>query len=278
MKNVFLLRFSGGSCGDFLTGQISEDPNFYSAEKTEGPNNVWNLVNPLRDYSFHLKENEFPVIPDKIRDDIDRDFSEKHLIVGTHSWHHNIMDINLPRMCVVRLVSTGHMTFLFYFLLWIKRHIMIRNDYEFFERYVVNNSYYGMDKKIQSIHNNGYFRAVERACFRLKVYPHIDSVDNFFPSYYAQSEAISDTYWKKEHIRLDVGELFNNVEFELPKWEKAFDMSGHLNAAIIQENHNKDLVLFETALGCAPASYKSRFEFLHDMKSYITKICPDLCE
>lgn len=277
MKNVFLLRFSGGSCGDFLIGQISEDPNFYSVEKREGPNNVWNLVNPLEDYSVRLKEVDFPIIPDKIRDDIDRDYSEKHLILGTHNWFSNIMEINLPRMRVVRLVSSGHMTFFFYFLLWIKRHAARQTNFEFIEPFRDIDPYPEKTKKFQSIYENGYFRPVERACFRLKVYPHIESVEEFFQSYYDQSQSIHRQWWGKQHIRLDVGKFFTNIEEEAPLWEKAFDMAGYLNINRIQEYHKKNLELFESILGRPSNAYGTQTEFLKDLKAYIAKICPDLC-
>lgn len=278
MKHIFLLRFSGGSCGDFLTSQISEDPNFYFVGRTAGPNNTWDLDNPMIKYNLFLKEIEFPAIPDEARNDLDKVYSEKHLILGTHSWHHNIMDVNLPRLRVVRLVSSGHMTFLFYFLLWIKRHAVLQTNFEYIEPFRDIDPYPEKTKKFQSIYANGFFRGVERACFRLKVYPHIDSVERFFHSYYEESEAIKPRFWKREHVRLDVGEFFKNPEKESIIWEKAFDMHGHINIPRIQEYHNEDLALFESTLGRPPSAYKNREDFLRDLKNYISKICPDLCE
>jgi hypothetical protein len=234
---IYLLRYSGGCCGDFIAREISKDSNYYNFPPPIDilDNNTYDSTNPFQDMGFTLRHGLSELDTERFNSDlvliehIDKKFEQKHLIVPTHH-NGNFNQINIPRKKPVRLTSNG-LKFFFYGLHYIKRLAVktsvnnFKLNYE--ESHTTKQQIYGFEKLAKSYNlANSY-----------------DIVNIHFGSYKTQTDEHED------FVNLDIDKLFTNFYTEKHYWKIIFDLSDYLNYNNFMDYHDKNIKLFNEHFG-----------------------------
>jgi hypothetical protein len=272
MKNIFLLGFTGGSCGDFLCSKISKDDNFYTLESSMTSDmNRCELENPLLPFGINIKN---PVSLDSLNinsedyKNIDIKFSQKNLILPIH-YFANINNIKLPRLAGVKLCSSK-LTPLFYILLWIKRWKnkvpIMENEHTLIDCAGNNLT---LIKQCEEMIKRGYYYSFEQTALRSNMYNSINLPTMYFPTYRNLSSKV-DIGWTSYNI----DNLFLNTKENITGFSQLFNMSGTLNADDIIQYHAANLELVEKHFN------KSYFDlmagnWLVELQTWIEEQCPD---
>lgn len=266
MKNIFLLGFTGGSCGDFLCSQISKDESFYSLQSEMTSNvNRCELENPFASFGLDIKNPYWPdsvTISDADYKNIDIAFADKNLILPTH-YFFDLKNINLPRIAGIKLCSK-QLTPLFYILLWIKRW-----------RYA--NTVEGQDiakwssnsEIINEIISRGYFYAFEKTALRLNVSNSIDLSTTYFFNYNNLSKKVADGW-----VPYNIDNLFLDTKNSVIEFSRLFNMSQPINAEDIIHYHQNNIRLVENYFN---KSYDNLIagNWLLELKERIKTDCPN---
>lgn len=269
-KNIYLLRFNGGAGGDFLTYQISQDSNFYPVTLTSTDNNTWTIDNVLTEFNLDLKNialKEQCNINKSTLDLIDTKFSEKNLIINTH-WIGPASLLKLPRMIPVKLNFTGKISYLFYFLLWIKRYIKPCSKTLLEEAIQFSSNKYNLQKQIDHINSRPFAYSFERTSLMFGIENSYDFIEKFFIQY--QNFNLN----KFDYVNFDIEELYRYPKLNVFKYKTLFHMEKKLDHNIIEEYFFKNNQIFENTFNRTFESYKNDQEFLNDLRSFVIENAP----
>jgi hypothetical protein len=269
-KKIYFLRFNGGSGGDFLTHQISQDSNFYPVTLVDTDNNTWTIDNVLSEFNLDLKnvvlQEQFN-ISKNILDSIDTKFSEKNLIINTH-WTGPASLLKLPRMIPIKLNFTGKISYLFYSLLWIKRYINPCSKTLLEEAIRISSNRYDLQRQLEYISSRPVAYSFERQALMLGLDKSYDVIDSFFIRY--QNFNLN----KFDYANFDIEELYRYPKLNVAKYKSFFQMEGQLDHNLIEEYFSKNNQVFENTFNRTFESYKSDQEFLNDLRSFVIQNTP----
>jgi hypothetical protein len=280
MPNIYLFSYCGGHGGDFFCRQISQDPNYYSTLfKQITNNNQWINDNPFEKYNLNFKKitREIDVysISDSIRDQIDREFSDKNLIVPAH----NMTELlpNLPRLKRLKLVSTDNNVYFYYTLLCIKSwctcydlkiyHEEMSPRFDQFKLMHQNNPL--MLEKIKIIEDRGYVYAWEMQSIFVGLTNSIDVIKQHLPIYQRKNKLLL-----ANSINLDLDAMYANPQAQVDHWSTVSGMQTTLNANVIAEYHQKNIDLIETKLNLRLDQYNNS-NWLEELIQWVKTTCPD---
>lgn len=276
MNNIYLLKFKGGAGGDFLTYQISKDSNFFSNSLISvDHNNAWTITNPLEKFGIDLKSYDVSnplahYISKENYELIDKEFSDKHLIVRTH-YTGSIKDIKLPRMISVNLTFNEQFTILFYGLVFVKRmgEKLVLNNL-ILKKFEECDSLSILNSKINYIRNRGYYYPFELNALSWKLPKSVIS-PIFSLKIYEQGRFHDN---QCDH-NLDVGQLYLNPKDHINKWAEIFQMNDLPNEKDIHNYFEKNREIFKNYFEKDFYDYKTIEEFLGKLVIYLKNKFPD---
>jgi hypothetical protein len=269
-KKIYFLRFNGGSGGDFLTYQISQDSNFYSVPLVDADKNTWTIKNVLSEFNLDLKNiilQEQCNINKSTLDLINTKFSEKNLIINTH-WTGPASLLKLPRMIPVKLNFTGKISYLFYALLWIKRYINPCSKGLLEEAIKISSNSYDLQRQIDYIKSRPFAYSFERQALLVGLNRSYDVIGSFFIRY--QNFNLN----KFDYANFDIEELYRYPKLNAATYKSFFQMEGQLNYNLIEEYFSKNNQIFKNTFNRTFESYKSDQEFLNDLRSFVIQNAP----
>jgi len=280
MPNIYLFSYCGGHGGDFLCHQISQDPNYYpTLFKETTVNFQWVNDNPFEKYKLNFKsfvsELDKSPVSDIVRDQIDKEFSEKNLIIPAHS----MTDLlpNLPRVKRLKLVATDSSAYFYYTLLCIKawckvykitkqqEDMIIRFD-RFKERHKDNPV---LLEQIKNIQNRGYVYSWEIQAIHMGLHNGIDFIKQHF-SIYQKYNKMQLT----NSINLDLDAMYEKPEDNVKLWSDILDMQTILNPNVITEYHQNNINLIESRFNKSIDQYL-KINWLDQLAEYVSLVCPD---
>jgi hypothetical protein len=272
MKNIFLLGFTGGSCGDFLCSKISQDDNFYSLQSAMTQDiNRCELGNPFSKFGIDIKNPQWggiPIISKDTYDNIDKEYSEKSLILPIH-YFSNLENIKLPRLVGVKLCSK-ELTPLFYILLWIKRwsnkNSIIGNEENIIKCAGKNLK---LIEKSKEIINRGFYYSFEQPALRLGVYNSVNIATAYFSTYRGLSKK-SNIGWNP----YDIDNLFLNTKQNIREFSQLFNTSQEINAGDIIDYHAANIALVEKHFNKSYSNLISG-NWLLDLQAWVEQQCPN---
>jgi hypothetical protein len=263
MSKIVLLSYNGGSCGEFLSLQISKDENYYPLTVEHiTEENRWILVSPLEKYKVNLKtpwlRGNTGSVTDEISNKIEDEFSKKHLLIPTHKYE--ISDTtNLKRLHKIRFHSREWNLF-FFTLLWIKNYTksipLNDNTIEdlLFSLTVsknVNNSNIMFDR----IKARGIYYGFERPAMRHGAITLNDIINKEFLDQ-LKVNCINLPDWK----HLTVEHLLLNPKDHVKEWQDAFDMKQCMDINAIEEYHATNVKLFEDNFNMTYREYQKNWK------------------
>lgn len=271
MKNIFLLGFTGGSCGDFLCSQISKDDNFYSLQSSMNPDlNRCELENPFANFGIDIKNPYWPessIISNTDYKKIDIAYSEKNLVLPIH-YFLDLDNINLPRLAGIKLCS-NKLTPLFYILLWIKRWrlpVNIGGSEDDVIKCAGKNL--KLIEKSKEIIDRGYFYSFEKPALRLNISNSIDLTIKYFFNYASISKKAANGW-----IPYNLDNLFLNTIDNVTEFSQLFNMTCSINSEDLIQYHQNNIKLVETYFN---KTYDSLIlgNWLLDLREKIKTECP----
>ncbi len=269
-KKIYLLRFNGGSGGDFLSYQISRDENFYTVPLVNVDNNTWTIDNILSEFGVNFKNILFKEqcnLDKSVVDTIDNKFREKNLVVTTH-WVGPSSYINLPRMVPINLNFTGKINYLFYFLLWIKRYINPCPPELLDEAVQFASKNRNIPSQVENIISRSTVYSFERQSLMAGLANSYDIIDDFFIRYKSYNLD------KTDYMNLDIGELYQRPKLNVFKFAVSFNMKKKLDSSLIEEYFFKNTQIFENTFNKKFDTYNTDQEFLNDLKSFVMQVAP----
>ena len=259
MSKIVLLSYNGGSCGEFLSLQISKDENYYPlvVEKVTDENR-WILVSPLEKYKINLKtpwlNGNTGSVSDDISNSIEQEFSEKHLLIPTHKYELE-NTTNLKRLHRVRLQSRDWNLF-FFTLLWIKNYTkpIPLNDntiQDLLFALTVSKNTVNSNIMLDRIKSRGMYYGFERPAMRHGL---IGLGDIILKEFLDQLKVNCTNVpgWKS----LTVDYLLLNPKDHVEEWKETFDMKACMDIDAIAEYHATNVKLFEDNLNMSYRDYQ----------------------
>lgn len=280
MPNIHLFSYCGGHGGDFLCHQISQDPNYYPSLYKETTDNFrWVNDNPFDKYDLNFKritkELDKFTVSDSIRDQIDKEYNEKHLIVPSHNMTEDLP--NLPRVKRMKLVSTDSNAYFYYTLLCIKAWRIVY-DLKIHQRDVIPRfaRFKDMHKdkpalleKIESIENRGYVYSWEMDAIYAGLDNGIDVIKQHYPIYQKYNRmALANS------VNLDLDTMYTNPTDSVKLWKDSLDMQTKLDADIIAEYNQKNIDLIESKFNMSLTRYYTG-QWQDDLSAWVKSTCPD---
>lgn len=280
MPNIYLFSYCGGHGGDFLCHQISQDPNYYPSLYKETTDNFrWVNDNPFDKYNLNFKRttNELDkfTVSDSVRDQIDKEYNEKNLIVPSHNMTEALP--NLPRVKRIKLVSTDCNAYFYYTLLCIKSWRIVY-DLKIHQRDMIPRlarfKYIHRDKpalleRIESIQNRGYVYAWEMNAIYTGLDNGIDIIKQHYPIYQKYNRmALANS------VNLDLDSMYANPTDNVKLWRDSLDMQTTLDVDMITEYNQKNIDLIETNLNRSINQY-NQSNWLEELTAWVKLTCPD---
>jgi len=279
MPNIYLFSYCGGHGGDFLCRQISQDSNYYPSLFKETNNNFrWVNDNPFEKYDLNFKRitNELDkfTVSDLVKDSIDKEFSEKHLIVPAHNM--TAVLPNLPRVKRIKTVSTDEQAYFYYTLLCIKawcisydlnkhQKDMIPRFGRFKEMHKDNRL---LLEKIEYIQQRGHVYSWEMAAIYAGLTDGIDIIKQHFPIYQKYNRlSLPDT------TNLNLDSMYKNPVDNVAEWSATLDMQTVLNPTLISEYNQKNIDLIESKFNMSLARYCTG-QWQDDLSAWVKSTCP----
>lgn len=272
MKNIFLLGFTGGSCGDFLCSQISKDESFYSLQSSMTLDiNRCELENPFKNFGVDIKNPYWPdslIISDTDYKNIDLAYSEKNLILPTH-YFFDLNNINLPRLAGIKLCS-NKLAPLFYILLWIKRW-RYPKTVEGFEEDIIKcaGNNLALVNKAKEILARGYFYSFEKTALRLNMSDSVDLSTTYFFNYANLSKKVANGW-----TPYNLDNLFLDTRGSAIEFSQLFNMTCTINTEELIQYHQNNITLVETYFNKTYDNLISG-NWLSDLKEKIKTECPN---
>jgi hypothetical protein len=280
MPNIYLFSYCGGHGGDFLCRQISQDPNYYPSLYKETTDNFrWVNDNPFEKYDLNFKritsELDKFTVSDLVKDSIDKEFSEKHLIVPSHNM--TAVLPNLPRVKRIKTISTDEQAYFYYILLCIKawcisydlnkHHKDMIPRFDRFKEMHKNNPL--LLEKIEYIQQRGHVYSWEMDAIYNGLINGIDIIKQHFPIYQKYLRlSLPDT------ANLNLDDMYKNPADNVNTWSKLLDMQTILNANVITEYHQKNIDLIESRFNKSIDQYL-KINWLDQLAEYVSLVCPD---
>ena len=270
-NNIYLLRFTGGTGGDFLAYQISKDEKFYPLDVVIDQNNTWKVGNHLGSFRIDLKMLTFRhecILKKDVITAIDNKFTEKNIILCTH-WPGPAFHFNLPRKVPVCLTHSGKISYLLYFLVWIKRYFA-KVPVEFADNILpLLPTFDNIKDLLESIKTKNFVYSFERHALKLGLKSSYDLIDYHFIQYIKWGNGIDG------YLKLDVGQLYQSPKLLVDEFSNAFGMNSKLDAATIEEYFFNNVKLFESTFNKDFNSYSTNQEFLNDLREFVVQRAPD---
>ena len=259
MSKIVLLSYNGGSCGEFLSLQISKDENYYPlAVEHITEENRWILVSPLQKYNINLKTpwltGNSGSVSDDVSNRIEQEFSEKHLLIPTHKYElHDTT--NLKRLHKIRLHSREWNLF-FFTLLWIKNYTkpIPLNDNtktDLLTSLSVSKNKDLANIMLDRITKRGLYYGFERPAMRHGLIKLNDIINKEFLDQ-LKVNCTNVPGWKS----LTVDYLLLNPKDHVEEWRDAFDMKACMDVDAIAEYHATNVKLFEDNLNMSYRDYQ----------------------
>jgi hypothetical protein len=266
MSKIVLLSYNGGSCGEFLTLQISKDENYYPLTVEHiTDENRWILVSPLEKYKINLKtpwlRGNTGSVSNEISDRIDQEMSEKHLLIPTHIYESENRT-NLRRLHRIRLQSRDWNLF-FFTLLWIKNYTkpipLINNiiDDDLLFSLKVSKNKELANVMLARIKARGLYYGFERPATRHGMINLNDIIGKEFLDQ-LKVNCMTVPGWTP----LTVDYLLLNPKDHVEEWRSAFDMKQCMDINAIEEYHATNVKLFEDNLNMTYREYQKNWKIL----------------
>ena len=265
MSKIVLLSYNGGSCGEFLSLQISKDENYYPLTVEHiTEENRWILVSPLEKYKVNLKtpwlKGNAGAVSDEISDSIELEFSEKNLLIPTHKYELE-NTTNLKRLHRVRLQSREWNLF-FFTLLWIKNYTkpipLDKNTIQdLFFALTVSKNNSNSNIMFNRIQSRGMYYGFERPAMRHGLVELNDIINKEFLDQ-LKVNCMTIPGWTP----LTVDYLLLNPKDHVEEWRSAFDMKQCMDIGAIEEYHATNVKLFEDNLNMPYREYQKNWKIL----------------
>jgi hypothetical protein len=279
MPNIYLFSYCGGHGGDFLCRQISQDPNYYPSLYKETTDNFrWVNDNPFDKYDLNFKritsEIDKFTVSDSIRDQIDKEYNQKHLIVPAHNMTQTLP--NLPRVKRMKLVSIDSNAYFYYTLLCIKAWRIVYDlkihQRDMIPRFAIFKDIHkdkpALLEKIESIENRGYVYSWEMHAIYTGLDNGIDVIKQHYPIYqkYNRMQLTNS-------INLDLDAMYAKPDDNVKLWSSSLDMQTILDANIIAEYNQKNIDLIESNLNRSINQYNTN-NWLEELTAWVKSTCP----
>ncbi len=283
MNKIFFIRYLGGMAGEFLVHQISKDKNFHDVNVVHDSRvNRWytedyfqqRLGKSLRAHSIKHKEFKLDNLQFNM---VMKDLMSKNIVVPSH-YFFDVSKMNIPKYQVVDLMynQDSNMDVLFNGLFWIKvltvpaddiswindfetnsdvvleiikKHIIDRNKFYYFERQMLK------DQEVPQYPLN----SIHISCKRYHNIKHLWSQD-------------SVNREKGPIIKLNVHDLFTDPESNVELWRQKINMNKQLDVDVIKKYHRDNEDLFFREFNIDYRQIK-REDFPLVLREYVTNKC-----
>jgi len=280
MPSIYLFTYVAGQCGDFLCRAIAQDSNFYNLDMNSaaGKNNPWNNSNPLEEFDINFKSvfNHTPQynITDETCNAIDNKFKDKNLIIPSHHYSTEPIQVNLPRCKYVKLYTEDSLLPLYYSLMWIKVSTQrFDSNHPKMPFYQHQLNLYRRNAKMQEIINQvssrGFLYMFETLAIMEGCEHAIDSVKFLFDNRY---QPISRAKYDNA-LNLNFSDIMLNPKDTVDIWKGHFDMESALNVNSIEQYHNDNIAMIESTFNKSYNSYVDG-NWMGDLTAWIQSTCP----
>jgi hypothetical protein len=285
MNKIFLFNYLAGQCGDFLCQQISRDDKYYNLNLLSpgNNNNQWINDNPFYQYNLNFKnifgsQTQYN-ISDQVKEQIDNDFADKHLIVPSHRYSPVHLPVNLPRIQYVQTYCSPEMLRFYYTLLCIKV-MSLRFDLndESMSRLkqqlsIQHKQKYAGDIRMQniidSIIEKGYIYQFEK----FAIMEGMTSSSNAVSKLYNIYQNLNVKTVNPEVYNINVDDILLNPATTVADWQTYFDMTLPINVENIQQYHQANLNLIESKFNKTWDSFGNTWE--DELTDWLKTMCPD---
>jgi len=279
----YILSYLGGCCGEWLCYQIAKDENYYPIGlQVRTDANKWVIENPLDEFGIDIKSPYDSLslkISQEQREQQDRRFNKKHVIIPTH-YMHRLDGINLARLKGVRLNFTYVNAPFFYTLLWLKTWAE-EHELTDFERQDILRCANGdsgdtillkidqvIDKADQVLKRNKFY-AFEKSALRFGVRKSEDFVDRFYGFYFRYC-----LHKPNDFANLSVEKLMFEPSRHVKEWQHVFDMKQPLDPLTIEGYHNSNIDTIEKTFNMSYEKYRNS-KWIFILKDWVMQNCPN---
>ena len=278
MKNLFMLSYQGGMCGDFFCLEVSKDDTFYKNKLiSDTEHNRWLNANPLAKFDLDFKES-ITTISDELKSEIDLEFKDKNLMIPSHFWGKP----NLPRLKRIGIYCKNpNYVPMFFIMLFLKalsnkREIGIPGAYYELgslhkQHGLLNKFTQGLSghPRIKQIYDRGFYYNFELRSIEFGMINSQDMIKQYYIPYHAKALRTRPGFYL---IAMD--EFLTSPATFTSDISKYLNMTKELDPTAFEVYQQRNLDLIERTFNM---SYYSliKSNWLGILKEHIDQICPN---